>query len=161
MASGAVKTAIDIGARVIVVLSQTGRVAGYIAKFRPCVSCLMLTPDLVAARQASGLLLGTHTVQVDSLEATEELIQETCYELVESGDVEVGDKVVIVAGRKAGMREQLRIVEVQGENCKSYGHFVKDAIEHPGDSQGEGGDSFHYRSDMLLKFGKSIRGPQV
>ena len=156
MASGAVKTAIDIGAKVIVVFSLTGRMASYIAKFRPCVSCLMLTPDLVAARQASGLLLGTHTVQVDSLEETEELIEETCYELVEAGDVEVGDTIVIVAGRKAGMREQLRIVEVEGSKCKSHGHFRKDAIETIGDNEGEG--SFHYRRDMLLKFGQSVRG---
>ena len=156
MASGAVKTAIDIGAKVIVVFSQTGRMASYIAKFRPCVSCLMVTPDLVSARQASGLLLGTHTVQVDSLEETEQLIEETCHELVEAGDLEVGDTIVVVAGRKAGMREQLRIVEVMGG--RSYGHFVKDAIEHVGDNDGEGGGSFHYNREMILKFGQSIRG---
>lgn len=156
MASGAVKTAIDIGAKVIVVFSLTGRMASYIAKFRPCVSCLMVTPDLVSARQASGLLLGTHTVQVDSLEETEQLIEETCYELVEAGDVNVGDTIVVVAGRKAGMREQLRIVEVKGG--RSFGHFVKDAVELVGDNEGEGGGSFHYRRDMILKFGQSIRG---
>ena len=85
-------------AKVIVVMSATGRMASYIAKFRPCTLCLMLTPDLVAARQASALLLGTHTVQVDSLEATEELIDEVNYELVESGEAEPGDSIVVVAG---------------------------------------------------------------
>lgn len=150
MASGAVKTAIDLDAKVIVVFSSSGRMASYIAKFRPRVSCLMLTPDLVAARQASGLLLGTHTVQVDSLEETEELIEEVNYELVQSGDVEPGDTIVIVAGRKAGMREQLRIVEVT--EGKSYGHFVKDAVEIDGGEEG-----LHFSRDMLLKFGTSVR----
>ena len=146
MASGAVKTAIDIGAKVIVVLSSTGRMAGYIAKFRPRVSCLMLTPDLVAARQSSGLLLGTHTVQVDSLDETEELIDEVNYELVQSGDAEPGDTIVVVAGRKAGMREQLRIVELK--EGKSYGHFVKGGVESEG---------LHFSREMLLKFGQSVR----
>jgi pyruvate kinase len=150
MASGAVKTAIDLDAKVIVVFSSSGRMASYIAKFRPRVSCLMLTPDLVAARQASGLLLGTHTVQVDSLEKTEELIEEVNYELVQSGDVEPGDTIVVVAGRKAGMREQLRIIEVT--EGKSYGHFVKDAVEIDGAEQG-----LHFSRDMLLKFGTSVR----
>ena len=151
MASGAVKTAIDIGAKVIVVMSATGRMAGYIAKFRPCVLCLMLTPDLVAARQASALLLGTHTVQVDSLEATEELIDEVNYELVESGEADPGDSIVVVAGRKAGMREQLRIVELK--EGKSYGHFVRDAVEHGTEAT----EALHFDRNMLLKFGKSVR----
>ena len=150
MASGAVKTAIDIGAKVIVVLSLTGRMATYIAKFRPCVSCLMLCPDLIAARQASGLLLGTHTVQVDSLEETEELIEEVNYELVEAGDAEPGDKMVVVAGRKAGMREQLRIVELT--EGKSYNHFVKGGVE------GLESETLYYDRGMLLKFGQSVRG---
>lgn len=149
MASGAVKTAIDINAKVIVVFSSSGRMASYIAKFRPRVSCLMITPDLVAARQASGLLHGTHTVQVDSLENTEELIEETNFELVASGDAQPGDKIVVVAGRKAGMREQLRIVELQ--EGKSYGHFVKDAVEL--DSE----ERLHFSRDLLLKFGTSVR----
>jgi len=132
-------------------MSATGRMASYIAKFRPCVLCLMLTPDLVAARQASALLLGTHTVQVDSLENTEELIDEVNYELVESGEADPGDKIVIVAGRKAGMREQLRIVELK--EGKSYGHFRKDAIERGT----EGAEALHFDRNMLLRFGKSAR----
>ena len=47
MASSAVKTAIDINAKVIVVVSRQGRVAGYVAKFRPCVSCLMVVSSRV------------------------------------------------------------------------------------------------------------------
>lgn len=147
MASSAVKTAIDVAAKVIVCFSQTGRMAAYIAKFRPCVPTLMVTPDLVSARQASALLLGTHTVQVDSLEETEELIEEVGYELIQSGKMKAGDKIVVVAGRKAGMREQLRIVELK-DDSEPHGHFIKGAVE---------GEGLFFSSQFLLSFGKSVR----
>lgn len=84
LASSAVKTAIDIKAKLIVIMSGSGKMAGYVSKFRPGVGALMLTPHLTVARQASGLMLGMHTLQVDSLEKWEELIEETCYALLKS-----------------------------------------------------------------------------
>ena len=45
MASSAVKTAIDVQAKLIVILSDSGKLASYVAKFRPGVSALMLTPN--------------------------------------------------------------------------------------------------------------------
>ena len=77
MASSAVKTAIDIQAKLILIMSEHGKMASYVSKFRPGVGALMLTPNLTVARQASGLMLGMHTIQVDSLEKWEELIEET------------------------------------------------------------------------------------
>jgi pyruvate kinase len=146
MASSAVKTAIDVDAKVIVVLSSSGRVASYVAKFRPCVSTLMVTPDLTAARQSSGLLLGVHTVQVDSLQETEHLIEEINYELVKSGSMSVGDNIVVVGGRMAEMKEQLRVVKL-GEG-KSHGRFVKGSVE---------GQGIFFNRQMLLSFGLSVR----
>jgi pyruvate kinase len=35
IASSAVKTSIDIGAKLIIVMSETGKMARYVAKFRP------------------------------------------------------------------------------------------------------------------------------
>lgn len=125
VASSAVKTAIDIGAQLIVVMSERGKMANYVAKFRPGVRTLMLTPDLVAARQASGLLLGVHTIQVDSLENPEELIEEVNYELIGSDMMNEGEQIVVIGGRMAGadMRERLRVYTL-GKG-KSYGRFVK------------------------------------
>jgi pyruvate kinase len=138
LASGAVKTAIDIQAKLIVVMSQSGKMASYVSKYRPGVSAMMLTTDLTVARQSSGLLLGMHTIQVDSLEKWEELIEEVNYELLNSGMMEEGDKIVVIAGRMAGMQERLIISEV-GKG-KSHGHFVK------------GGGGFFNRG-LLLRFG--------
>ena len=85
VASSAVKTAIDVQAKLIVILSDSGKLANYVSKFRPSVSSLVLTPDLVVARQTGGLLLGMHSIHCDSLENAQELIEETMYELSRSG----------------------------------------------------------------------------
>jgi len=144
VASSAVKTAIDVNAKLIVVLSAWGKMARYVAKFRPRVSAIMLTPNIKAARQASGLLLGMHSVQVDSLENVNELVEELNYELIESGEMVEGDKIVIIGGKMAGsMKEQLQIMEL--EKGKAHGRFVKGGMEKSG---------FFFNRGLLLSFGK-------
>jgi len=138
LASSAVKTAIDIQAKLIVIMSKNGKMANYVSKFRPGVGALMLTPNLTAARQFSGLMLGMHTIQVDSLENWEELVEETCHELLHSSMMQKGDKIVIISGKMGGMRERLIITELQ--DGKSHGHFVK------------GGGLFFNRG-LLLSYG--------
>lgn len=124
VASSAVKTAIDVQAKLIVIMSDGGKLAGYVAKFRPAISALVLTPDLTVARQTHGLMLGMHSIQVDSLENANELMEETMYELSRSGMMSIGDKIVFMAGRAASLKERLMITTL--DEGKSYGRFVKD-----------------------------------
>jgi pyruvate kinase len=135
IASSAVNTSIDVGAKLIVVLSQSGRVASYVAKFRPGVSVLCVTPSITAARQLSGLSLGVHTMLVDDLAETEELIDEVSYELVASGMARVGDKMILVAGRMAAMKEQMRVVDIT--KGQSYKHIVE-------------GGGFYFNRNLLM-----------
>jgi pyruvate kinase len=137
MSSSAVKTALDINAKAIVVLSETGKMANYVAKFRPGVSVLVMTPQVVAARQASGLLAGMHSVAVDSLERPDELLDELCYELVQGGLCVEGDEFVVCGGRISGLKEQLRAVKVTAG--KKYGRFVTS-------------DSFYFDGKMIFSF---------
>jgi pyruvate kinase len=138
VASSAVKTAFDIKAKLIVIISDGGKLANYVAKFRPGVSALMLSPNLVTCRQASGLLLGMHTIQVDTLEKSEELIEEVDNECVENGLMNVGDTILIISGRAASMKEKLFVRTLTGG--KSHGRFVK------------GGGLFFNRG-LMLSFG--------
>lgn len=138
LASSAVKTAIDIEAKLIVIMSKNGKMGSYVSKFRPGVSSLMLTTNLTVARQASGIMLGMHTIQVDALEKWEELLEETSFELVNSGMMSIGDKIVVISGKMGGMRERLIITELK--EGKSHGHFVK------------GGGLFFNRG-LMLSFG--------
>lgn len=126
IASSAVKTSLDVGAKLIIVLSDSGKMANYVAKFRPAIPVLMVTPSLVAARQASGLLLGMHTILVDTLQKTETLINELMHELTLAGMSE-GETVCIIAGRMAQMKEQLQVFQVGSKDKYScHGHIVSE-----------------------------------
>lgn len=119
------------------VMSDGGKIANYTAKFRPGVSVLCVTPNLTAARQASGLMLGMHTIVVDSLEKSEEIISEISYELIEGGMVNEGDTMVVLAGKMTGMKEQMRVVQLT--KGKSYGHIVE-------------GGGFYFNRQLLLNY---------
>merc|ERR1712206_56852 len=61
LASSAVKTAIDINAKLILVLSETGTSARSVAKFRPSMPIAVLTPSPSVARQCNGILKGGYS----------------------------------------------------------------------------------------------------
>jgi pyruvate kinase len=105
---------------------------------RPGVSAMMISPNLVACRQASGLLLGMHTIQVDSLERGEELIEETMFELLSSKMMELGEPFIVISGRAGSLKERL-VINYMSEG-KSHGRFIK------------GGGHFFNRG-LLLSFG--------
>ena len=111
------------------------------AKFRPGVPVMCMTPNATAARQASGLILGMHTLLVDNLDNCEELVEEICYELTQSGMLLEGDKLVVIAGRRSSMKEQLQVVDVSAG--KPHGRI--------GGTSG----SFFFNRDMLLYYSKS------
>jgi pyruvate kinase len=138
LASSAVKTSVDINAKLILVLSDSGKMAGYVARFRPGVPALMISPSLVACRQASGLLMGMHSIHVDSLHDTENLLEEIQHELIQSKTMHIGDKMVVIAGRMADMKEQLRVIEIGAG--KPHGRLVK-------------GGGFFFNRGMILSFG--------
>lgn len=98
----------------------------------------MLSPNLVACRQASGFLLGMHTIQVDSLDRGEELIEETMYELLDSKMMEKGEPFIVISGRAGSLKERLLITYLT--EGKSHGRFVK-------------GGGYFFNRGLLLSFG--------
>lgn len=114
LASSAVKTAIDINAKLVIVLSETGTTARYISKFRPGGHVICLTPNDTVARQTGGVLTGCHSFVVDSLEDSEALSTEVSIEAIKAGVAEEGDLMVIVAGKTFGhgATDQIRVKAV-------------------------------------------------
>ena len=102
LASSAVKTAIDVNARMIVVLSESGRMARFVAKFRPGRPIVCLTQSEVVARQCGGIFKGVHAYKVDSLEDDCSLAQQTAKEASRVGVVKTGDLFVVVSGNLYG-----------------------------------------------------------
>ena len=111
LASSAVKTAIDVHASVLVVLSETGNTARLVAKYRPGRAIICLTTSGTVARQCAGVLSGIHAYKVESLEKTLPLVQMTGERAVEAGIAKQGDLMVIVAGtlHGQGKNNQVRV----------------------------------------------------
>ena len=74
VASSAVKTAVDMGAKCIIVCSETGNSARLVAKYRPGAPILCLTATEDAARQVTGLCRGVHAVVMGSMIGTDSII---------------------------------------------------------------------------------------
>jgi pyruvate kinase len=102
LASSAVKTAIDVNAKIIVVLSESGKTSRYVAKFAPGLPIVCLTPNGVVARQVGGFCRAVHAFKVDDLNDEPTLIQETGAEAVTLGVAQPGDLMVIVSGMLFG-----------------------------------------------------------
>jgi pyruvate kinase len=124
LASSAVKTAVDMGAKVIVVFSESGNTARLIAKFRPAMPICVLTPSEQVARQSFGLLKGCYAYIVDSLEDTNKLNKEVMRECRVAGIAQPGDAVVIVCGSTfgKGATNQIKVEFVQHDPRETYVH---------------------------------------
>lgn len=128
LASSAVKTAIDIGATLIVVLSESGQTARLIAKYRPRSAIICLTNSGSVARQCSGVMAGVHGYVVKSL-GDPGNSQETGQQAVLAGIAKEGDKMVIVSGTMhhgKGGNNQIRVEAIQ-----STRHTTADGASFP------------------------------
>jgi len=112
IASSAVKTAIDINCRCIIVCSETGTTARFIAKYRPGMPLYVLTTSETVARQCNGILKGTAAKTLPSLEETDAVIGSTVTELLEANLVKSGEPIVIVHGstNQSGATNTMKII---------------------------------------------------
>jgi pyruvate kinase len=111
LASSAVKSAIDIDAKMIVVLSTSGTTPRYVAKFRPGIMVICLTTNVTIARQSSGILQGVESFVVDDLSDSESLSRQVSEQAIRAGIAKDGDLMVVV-GRDAigpGKADLIRI----------------------------------------------------
>jgi pyruvate kinase len=121
LASSAVKTAIDVHASIMVVLSETGNTARLLAKYCPGCTVICLTTNDVVARQCAGVLKGVHCYVVDSLGNDVELVQQTGSEAIAAGVAKEGDLMVVVSGTLTGHgnNNQVRVEVVRKVNQAS------------------------------------------
>eukprot|EP00591_Stephanopyxis_turris_P003401 CAMPEP_0195517394 /NCGR_PEP_ID=MMETSP0794_2-20130614/10659_1 /TAXON_ID=515487 /ORGANISM="Stephanopyxis turris, Strain CCMP 815" /LENGTH=151 /DNA_ID=CAMNT_0040646195 /DNA_START=17 /DNA_END=472 /DNA_ORIENTATION=- len=112
IASSAVKTAIDVKAKGIIVISESGKTAGEISKFRAGKPIVVLTTRLPTARQSFGWLRGVHTKLLPSIDQVETIVRETIDEFKAAGSVSAGEPIVIVHGttEHVGSTNTMKIV---------------------------------------------------
>jgi pyruvate kinase len=111
IASSAVKTAIDINAKGIVVCSESGDTARQIAKFRSGRPVIVLTTSERVARQAYGVLKGCEAKVLPSLEATDAIVSQVIEDFKKQGLAKAGDAIVVVSGSspRIGATNTMRI----------------------------------------------------
>jgi len=111
MASSAVKTAKDLNCALIVVLTQSGRIARIVSKYRPHCSILAITDSEMIAKQAM-LLSAIFPVLVLNMNGTDSLISRALeiakkYHLIEHRVApKYKDKVVVLAGTQSDILDE-------------------------------------------------------
>nr|AAU81892.1 pyruvate kinase [Phaeodactylum tricornutum] len=101
IASSAAKTAIDVGAKAIIVCSESGMTATQVAKFRPGRPIHVLTHDVRVARQCSGYLRGASVEVISSMDQMDPAIDAYIERCKANGKAVAGDAFVVVTGTVA------------------------------------------------------------
>lgn len=115
IASSAVKTARDVEAKLIVVLTETGNTARLIAKYRPSVPIIALTPSPITAMQTQGYLKNTFAKVVASGLDSDASLEYAIEHAKSLGWVSAGDTIVYVHGSRnnlPGSTNHLRIISI-------------------------------------------------
>lgn len=98
VASSAVKTALDLKAKLIIVCTETGNTARLIAKYNPNIPIMALTGMDFVARQCVGMLKGVTARIEGSMIGTQRLLGIAVLNAKERGLVSAGDYVIGVHG---------------------------------------------------------------
>jgi pyruvate kinase len=119
VAAAAADLADAIHASCIVAFTSSGTTAARIARNRPDVPILALTPDEQVARQLC-LLWGAHSVRSADIASYEEMVDHAVAHARKEGMAQLPDRIVVVAGvpfGTAGSTNNIRIVT--GGLCQS------------------------------------------
>lgn len=115
IASSAVKTAMDMKAKMLIVLTESGNTARLVCKYRPSQPILVLTPRRHVARQCAGLLRGCKAHVVGSMIGTDGILLRAAEMGKELGYVKSGDAIVAIHGMleaRSGATNMLKVLTV-------------------------------------------------
>lgn len=109
-----IQAALDVEAKYIVALTESGFTARKISRYRPAQMIITLTPDKKVLKQLN-LSYGCYPESIDGFETVTETVAETKKILAKEKLVKKGDKIVIVAGipfGKAGTTNLMVVEEI-------------------------------------------------
>jgi pyruvate kinase len=112
VASSAVKTAYDVNAKMIVVLTSSGNTARFIAKYRPSMPVLVLTAFPHVCRQTQGLLKNCEAQLLGSMIGTDSILNKAQEIGSRKGWVKAGDSLVCVYGMQEGIEGTTNMMRV-------------------------------------------------
>jgi pyruvate kinase len=100
-----------VGAQAIVCFTSSGSTARRVARERPTVPLLVLTPSLKTARRL-GLLWGAHAVRTRDVASFEEMTAKAKRMALRHGVAKAGDRVIITAGVPFGTPGSTNVVHI-------------------------------------------------
>jgi pyruvate kinase len=112
-----------VSAACIVCFTSSGSTARRVARERPTVPLLVLTPSLKTARRL-GLLWGAHAVRTKDVSSFEEMVGKAKRMALRQGIAKAGDRIVVMAGvpfGTPGSTNVLHVVRLTGNELKEHG----------------------------------------
>ena len=100
-----------VGAAAIVCFTSSGSTARRVARERPAVPLLVLTPALKTARRL-GLLWGAHAVRTRDVASFEEMLGKSKRMALRHGLAKAGDRIIVTAGVPFGTPGSTNVVHV-------------------------------------------------
>ncbi|GAA0323983.1 pyruvate kinase [Sphingomonas oligophenolica] len=123
LAEAAKNIAATVSAAAIICFTSSGSTARRVARERPSVPLLVLTPKIDTARRL-GLLWGTHAVHTRDVESFEDMVAKAKRMALRHNIAKAGDRVILIAGvpfRTPGSTNVLHVVRLLGDELKGYG----------------------------------------
>jgi pyruvate kinase len=123
LAEAAKTIARTVSASAIICFTTSGSTARRIARERPSVPILVMTPKLETARRL-GLLWGVHAVHTRDVDSFEEMVAKSKRTALRQGMVKAGDRVILMAGvpfRTPGSTNVIHVVRIIGDELKDHG----------------------------------------
>ena len=107
----------NLGAKAIVCFTERGGTARKLAKFRPPAPVIAMTPHDYVVRQLN-LAWGVRGLKVKPTFSTDEMVGKADKELLESGMVVPGDKIVVILGAPVTLSGSTNLMKLHrvGEN---------------------------------------------
>lgn len=104
-------TANELGAAAIITPTQSGSTARMVSKFRPRAPIIAATFDERVRRKLC-LSFGVHSVLIQGVDSTDDLIEQSVDQAIANEYVSSGDLVVITAGVPAGVAGTTNLIKV-------------------------------------------------
>ena len=122
LAGAAREIAVTVGATAIICFTSSGSTARRIARERPSVPLLVLTPKFETARRL-GLLWGVHAVHTRDVASFEDMVAKSKRMVLRHKLAKGGDRVILMAGvpfGTPGSTNVLHVVRLTGDELKGH-----------------------------------------
>ena len=122
IAEAAKQIARTVSATAIICFTTSGSTARRVARERPSVPVMVLTPKMETARR-TGLLWGAYAVHTRDVDSFEDMVAKAKRMALRHHVAQAGDRVIVIAGvpfRTPGSTNVLHVVRIIGDELKNH-----------------------------------------